>query len=307
MRLPVNARSRLVFLAITVALAGCSSGSGGADFHAGAAAADPTTGPAADYPVVVGEPYRIDGRLYTPIDTLNYDEVGHIARDAEGGADISGAHQTLPLPSYVEVTSLESGRTILLRMERRGPMVTSRIAALSDGALEQLGVSPGSAVRIRRVNPPEVERAVLRQGRAAPLRMDTPLSLVEVLRRKLDAPAAMPDPTSATTESATAGPQQVAVGPSVVAMPAPQLVTTPAAKPEPVQSARTGKLAVQAATFSSRANADRAAAALDGYVLKAGQYWRVQTGPFADGEQAEAALAKVKAAGYTDARVITLN
>jgi rare lipoprotein A len=38
-------------------------------------------------------------------------------------------------------------------------------------------------VRVRRVNPPEDQRALLRAGQSAPLRMDTPMPLVEILRR----------------------------------------------------------------------------------------------------------------------------
>ena len=67
------------------------------------------TGPAADYPVVIGEPYVIDGVTYTPIDTMNYDQVGYVTEDAPSASGITGAHRILPLPSYVEVTSLDSG------------------------------------------------------------------------------------------------------------------------------------------------------------------------------------------------------
>ena len=144
-----------------------------------------TTGPAADYPIVVGEPYAVMGVNYTPVDTLNYDEVGYLGIEPEADPAITGAHHTLPLPSYVEVTSLDSGRTILVRLIRRGPMDSNSLIALSSGAARQLGVTGTTAVRVRRVNPPEVERAMLRRGEAAPERMETPQSLVTVLRRKL--------------------------------------------------------------------------------------------------------------------------
>ena len=62
---------------------------------------------------------------------------------------------------------------------------------------------------------------------------------------------------------------------------------------------------VQAGAFSSRASAQRVAEALDGYVSPSGRLFRVRTGPFASRGQAEAALAKVRAAGYSDARVYT--
>jgi rare lipoprotein A len=62
---------------------------------------------------------------------------------------------------------------------------------------------------------------------------------------------------------------------------------------------------VQAASFSAAANAHRAARTLDGEVSQAGRYYRVRTGPFATRGEAEASLAKVRAAGYSDARILT--
>ena len=149
------------------------------------APAAPANGPQADYPVVVGAPYTVRGTSFIPEDVMNYDQVGYVAADPAGGNKISGAHHTLPLPSYVEVTSLATGRTILVRLERRGPMDGTDLIALSPAALAQLGAAAGTPVRVRRVNPPEDQRALLRAGQQAPLRMDTPMSLVEVLKRKL--------------------------------------------------------------------------------------------------------------------------
>jgi rare lipoprotein A len=92
-----------------------------------------------------------------------------------GGA-ISAAHHTLPLPSYAEVTDLKTGRTILVRVERRGPGDSQHAIELSPGAAAQLGIAAGSneGVRVRRVNPPEQDRALLRSGNPAPERMATP-------------------------------------------------------------------------------------------------------------------------------------
>lgn len=151
-----------------------------------AVSASTPIGPAADYPVIVGEPYVIGNTTWTPSDQLNYDAVG-LAGVAEGLAGVAAAHKTLPLPSYAEVTALESGRTILVRLVDRGPKDNETLIALSPAAATQLGITPGARpqVRVRRVNPPEVERAALRGGGTAPMRMETPESLLKVLRRKL--------------------------------------------------------------------------------------------------------------------------
>ncbi len=188
MRLPADGRRGPTFAALTLALALGACGGAGAPLTS----APPVNGPQADYPVTLGQPYSVAGVAYAPEDVLNYDQVGTLALDAAGGSGVSGAHHTLPLPSYVEVTSLDSGRTILVRIERRGPMEGNELLALSGAALDQLGVAAGAPVRVRRVNPPEEHRALLRAGQPAPLRMDTPMPLVEVLRRKLPAQAAAP-------------------------------------------------------------------------------------------------------------------
>ena len=132
-----------------------------------------STGPRADFPILIGPSYTVNGITYTPSDTLNYDEVGYATLDA-GATGITGAHHTLPVPSYAEVTSLESGRTILVRLERRGPMRSNDLVALSPAAFAQLEAASGEAVRVRRVNPPEQLRAALRRGDMVSRPIDTP-------------------------------------------------------------------------------------------------------------------------------------
>ncbi len=277
------------------------------------------TGPAGDYPVVLGEPYLVDGTRYTPVDTMSYDEVGYAASDTDGGAAITAAHKTLPLPSYIEITSLVTGRTILARVERRGPMTGEQLVALSPGAQAQLGISDGNPVRVRRVNPPEVERARLRKGEIAPERMETPQSLVAVLKRKLPERGSADLGLSAAARAAPSAPVPVDVPPSAAAV-APQTnvvakVAEPAATrhPEPISdvlavrdpATTAGKFVIQAATFSNRASAEKVALSLGGFVLPAGKYFRVRIGPFISRGQAEAALAKAREAGYSDAKVTT--
>jgi rare lipoprotein A len=78
-----------------------------------------------------------------------------------------------------------------------------------------------------------------------------------------------------------------------------------AAADETAQPARNGAYIVQAAAMSTRERAQKVASSLGGSVSKAGPYFRVRTGPFATRQQAEASLAKVRAAGYSDARIFT--
>jgi rare lipoprotein A len=85
--------------------------------------------------------------------------------------------------------------------------------------------------------------------------------------------------------------------------PAPAAVAARAATPK-VPDAR-GAYIVQAATMSTRERAEKVVDAIGGSVSPAGRYFRVQTGPFATRAQAEASLAKVRSAGYSDARIFT--
>lgn len=221
-------------LALIIALAAC--GSGGKPPLASTAPSP--LGPAADYPVVIGDPFTIDGVTYTPSDTLNVDLVGHAMADSGDG--VSAAMRTLPLPSYAEVTSLESGRTILVRVERRGPMDNAHVIALSRLAMEQLDAQAGAPVRVRRVNPPEQERAALRRGEEAPLRMDTPMSLVEVLKRKLPESVNAPAPQLAAVEPEPAVAPLPAQKQAAIEKPEPEPKTASAPIPQTVAEAFKG-------------------------------------------------------------------
>ncbi|WP_448501325.1 septal ring lytic transglycosylase RlpA family protein [Sphingomonas sp.] len=137
--------------------------------------------PVADQPVRIGKPYAVRGQTYVPAADPGYDVLGYASwygresgRQTANGERfrpkwITAAHTTLPLPSYVEVTALDSGRTVLVRINDRGPFARGRILDLSRGAADALGVRAGgvAAVRVRLVDPPERDRARLRRGKPA--------------------------------------------------------------------------------------------------------------------------------------------
>ena len=302
----------LLPLAALSLLAACG---GGARPDDAGQAPGATGGPAADFPMVIGAPFTVDGITYTPSDTMNYDAVGYAGVGSDGGTAVSAAHRSLPLPSYIEVTALDTGKTILVRAERRGPMRGNALVELSPGAAVQLGVvgMPRAAIRVRRVNPVEQDRALLRMGQPAPARMDTPKSLLTVLGRKLDqqegivrpAPLAIP-PSELTTPLAPVPVKGQPVKPAkpvVKPAAAPVPNSAPAPAPKPAAVAAHGKFIVQVGAFASRANAQGAASKIGGSVSPAGKLWRVRMGPYASAAEAKAALAKARAAGYSDARI----
>lgn len=100
----------------------------------------------------VGSPYKIEDTFYYPQEYDDYEEVGisswygddfHGKKTSNGEIYNSGAltaaHQTLPLPSIVRVTNLENGKSVLVRVNDRGPFAKSRIIDVSEKAAEMLG------------------------------------------------------------------------------------------------------------------------------------------------------------------------
>jgi len=110
----------------------------------------------------VGDPYRIAGSVYVPKVDYAYSHVGvaswyghpfHHRRTANGEIydqdDLTAAHQTLPMPSVVRVTNLENGRSIILRVNDRGPFVSGRIIDVSKKAAKLLRFHDKGVTRVR--------------------------------------------------------------------------------------------------------------------------------------------------------------
>jgi rare lipoprotein A len=213
----------------------------------------------------------------------SYDEVGYASVGT--GDAITATSATLPAGAFAEVTALDTGKTILLRISgtESGP------TTLSPAAANLLGVGGTHIpVRVREVDPPDVDAVALREGQPASARMDAPPVLLTGLRTLLkqkNAPTPAPTPTPA--------PKAVAQKPA------------PAPRPPATKLAAKGRYQVQVATFSTRDRAAGVAKAMDGHVQPAGRYFRVRLGPFttrADANRARDAAAK---RGYGDARVVT--
>lgn len=138
--------------------------------------------PVSDVPVRIGPPYQVRGQTYVPAAQPDYDMLGYATwYGSESGNQVANgerfrpswvtaAHKTLPLPAYVEVTALDTGRRIVVRINDRGPYGDStRIIDLSKGAADLLGVRAKgkAAVRVRAIDPAEKDRAALRKGKPA--------------------------------------------------------------------------------------------------------------------------------------------
>jgi rare lipoprotein A len=110
----------------------------------------------------LGEPYKVAGRWYVPRENQNYDEYGvaswygadfHGRRTANGEVfdanALTAAHPTLPLPCYAYVTNVDNGKTVLVRVNDRGPYVNDRLIDMSYAAAKELGYVGRGRARVR--------------------------------------------------------------------------------------------------------------------------------------------------------------
>ncbi len=109
-----------------------------------------------------GPPYQVSGRWYVPAHEPNYNEVGIASwygptfhgKDSASGEvfdenAMTAAHPTLPIPSMVRVTNLENGRTVMVRVNDRGPFVDDRIIDLSKAAGAALEMHAKGTAKVR--------------------------------------------------------------------------------------------------------------------------------------------------------------
>jgi rare lipoprotein A len=174
-----------------LALAGCSAARLSSNSsYSPKMVADGETVPKGGGAYHVGQPYTVNGKTYYPSENPSYREEGiaswygpdfHGRQTANGEIfdmhSITAAHPTMPIPSYARVTDLDNGRSIIVRVNDRGPYAHGRIIDLSTGAAHALGFyGDGLAhVRVEYVGRAPLEGtddsmllATLRQGQPAP-------------------------------------------------------------------------------------------------------------------------------------------
>ncbi len=154
--------------ASSLLLANCSGGmSGKVDPKYGVSASARVIEPGEPVPkgggsYRVGKPYVVGGRTYTPEENINYREEGvasfysddfHGRFTANGEVfdmnSISAAHPTLPMPSYVRVTNLKNNRSLVVRVNDRGPYAKDRIIDLSVQSAKLLGIYGHGVGKVR--------------------------------------------------------------------------------------------------------------------------------------------------------------
>jgi rare lipoprotein A len=306
----------------------------------------------------VGDPYQVANIWYAPREDPGYDRVGraswygelfHGRRTANGEIydmdRLSAAHPTLPLPVYAQVTNLANGRTIVVRINDRGPYANDRIIDLSRRSAELLGFrAEGTTdVRVKYLGHAPLngddsyeQRFAAKQGwartqfaanmavkkvSAAPIAVssapeadtlpaENPENISLPWKEAAPPPSAALNARVAETDPAQLGWQaspRWAPPPSA----APAGPVQPAARPKPQSQG----VVIQAGSFKTKENADKASALL-GYIapvdvapveIGGEVYFRVRVGPFADEVAAESALSQVTKAGYKGAKIVLKN
>lgn len=232
---------------------------------------------AGDYKV--GKPYKVGGVWYKPQEDPFYDRVGNASwygRDFHGRSTANGerfdmnkltaAHTTLPMPSHVRVTNLSNGRSLVLRVNDRGPFAKGRIIDVSRRAAQLLGFEKKGVERVR-------VQAVSADGRILGKPGRKP-------RRTAAAPPARPSLAAGSTNPnpAAAGPVFVQIGSFQSSDNAMQLV--PRLK-------GLGPVLIQSAVVNDQA------------------VFRLRIGPFTSSERALETLRKVRKRGFYEARIFT--
>lgn len=266
----------------------------------------------------VGNPYQIDGIWYYPSEQPDYDETGIASwygptfygkYTANGelydGNALTAAHRTLPMPVNVRVTNLENGKSIVVRVNDRGPYARGRIIDLSRHAAELLDVVQTGTARVRVTY---LSRADLDNGQPAPT---TPPEIASAIPA---APTAKVDASALNIVPGAPVAPPVKERPMPVVVPGPPIQVASANQPNgqvtqvPVPAAT--HLYVQVGAFSKLDNAKTLLTKLGGdlrisTLQRNGQtLYRVRTGPLNSVEDADTALARVTGAGSNDAQIV---
>jgi rare lipoprotein A len=275
----------------------------------------------------LGKPYEVAGWWFTPKEQPDYDKQGTASwygeafhrRMTSNGEwfdmnRLTAAHASLPLPSYVKVTNIENGRTVVVRVNDRGPFVGTRVIDMSKRAATALGYKgQGTApVRVQYIGPaPLDDNGTHLAAMNDELRRGTPLRRMIAAasggRGKVQVAVVetTPEPMEPDTVVYQEPEQDVAA-----AEPAERQTIAyqdPARDAEPVDS-----YYVQVGSFADPDNAERAREQLSStwpvQVVElsgsGGTIYRVRLGPIADRPDADTAVEDAVALGHLDARVI---
>lgn len=283
----------------------------------------------------VGQPYQVSGVWYYPHEDYSYDETGIASwygQDFHGQStsngeifnknELTAAHKTLPLPTLARVTNLENGRSIVVRINDRGPFSGSRIIDLSQRAAQLLGFEQTGTAQVRVQVLADESKAIADAMRhygtgAAPVTvaLNTTGPIPANEGPEQIAPSASSAAVAPVTSEALASPEPavktlepVRTTPSVhqqllATQPVPEVVQLPVGPHH---------IYVQAGAFSVLENATKLKQRLSAIgptsvamaTVNGTKFYRVRVGPLPDVPSADAALNKIRHAGVANPRTV---
>ena len=249
----------------------------------------------------IGTPYKIMGAWYYPRENPNYDEVGiaswygpkfHGRRTANGEIFdmnlLTAAHPTLPMPVRARVTNLENGKSIIVRINDRGPFAKDREIDMSRRAAEVLGFREQGTAKVRvqylgRAPMYDSAGRLIRGQEPATFIAEKPVTPIEN-KRVAAAPVGQ-------VEKQTLDGQSISSAPTPIS---------------------TKRYAVQVGVFSSRFNAERLKHQLEGLtpaevseaMINGETYYRVKVGGANVRADARETLDMLVSAGHQDAVIV---
>lgn len=265
---------------------------------------------------VVGAPYQAGGVWRYPRESFEGVQTGlaepmagdtRLTTDGEvfDATALTGAHPTLQLPSIVEVTNLDTGRQVAVRVNDRGPVNPGRLLALTPRVFDLLGAAGQSTMRVRmRVRDGESRQLALslRQDEAGPL----PIAAAPrdtVIADQLPPPdgtSAAPVRSVPATPPAAAAPRLAAVPPLRL----PETVTQVAVTPTALYVTCGEFSRLQYAELLRARIAFLGATTTTNYTAPRDRAYQVRIGPLPDVASADTVLDRVLRAGVTDARIV---
>lgn len=276
----------------------------------------------------IGKPYQIDGVWYYPQEDFNYVEEGvsswygptfHGKSTANGETydmmDLTAAHRTLPMPSVVRVTNMENGRSLVVRVNDRGPFARNRIIDVSKRAAQLLGFHEQGTTRVRVEILADESRALKAQAIAASGDMPavTAAPRGSISSESLDSPSSSGGGSSTVTTAAMSSPPPSSSSSSSSSSATGGAASYSAASYTPATTgAGTGTSYVQAGAFSDKYNAERlkkelknlGTATISTIQVNGRELYRVRLGPLSSTSEAERLLSAVQAKGVSGAKVV---
>lgn len=274
----------------------------------------------------IGKPYQIDGTWYYPQEDFNYVEEGvsswygpnfHGKTTANGETydmlDLTAAHRTLPMPSVVRVTNLENGRSLVVRVNDRGPFAKNRIIDVSKRAAQLLDFHGQGTTRVRVEILADESRALKAQAIAKSGEMPavTAAPRTAISAESLDSSSSSSSGSSGSGASGSSRSSYSASSDFGSASVSATPISTGSAASAP-SSARESIL-LQAGAFSERQNAERlkkelrnlGSATISPIKVNGRELYRVRLGPVSSTTEANRLLAAMKAKGLSDAKIVT--